>query len=390
MSKIDPNQALPRLQFLLLALGLVCLFFSATVAAQRPQLVRAYDLYLERLLESADFVGSLVMRRKVVHLPVETRIPNAGIVSDVPMVGLAGDITEPRGGRFMAVPQGGGALYVSRTRNMEDCVPASLYPDKDGCFIVRPGELVPGVAGHALRYASVNQVTLSVSNMYASTRLVNSLIDMYKHTRRERYLRLAAKTLTQLTTHHIGDDGVVRANWLLFERNRPFYRGMNQAILMHVLTRYLEFLPNDRLADALLLLAKTFVHTAEGCYNHFTNSAMGVAITNDVLGVQSFIPGRITSEINTMLETIEANDGRISYVMARSSLYPMFKNSYQAYDFFALGRLIRYYPFGVDKELLRKILPDMLAATEQITFPDGDLRADLRGSARVINALRYY
>jgi|GEM_PF-1951809 len=381
---------------------LLLLFILGFVSPGRSQpannnnLVAAYDFYLERLLESPDFIDNLVAGNAIVRLPVEARVPNAGIVSDpdVVMVGLAGDTTEPRGQRFMTVPEGGELLYVSGTRDMRGCVPASSFVKQEdsleNCFIVHPGQFIPGLPGYALLAAGTEEVVLTASHMYTNTRFVESLLDMAEQTGNEAYADLARDVLLQTALYYVDSNGVVRLNSIWFNRHTPVYRGMPQGILMHAIHRYLMFRQDENLSNVLRTLSETFVHTTEGSYNHFSNSAMGVAISSEVLGVYPYVPDRIEHEIETMIANIAELDGRISYTMASSSAFPSFRDTYQSYDFFLLARLIEFYYPDVGRARLRAVFPMLLVATERISFPDNDYSRDFYRTAQVVNGLRYY
>ena len=61
-------------------------------------LVEKYDSVLNVLVASENFLSNLACRNEKIHLPIETRIPQGGVVAVEDIYGIAGDITEPRGG----------------------------------------------------------------------------------------------------------------------------------------------------------------------------------------------------------------------------------------------------------------------------------------------------
>jgi hypothetical protein len=235
------------------------------------------------------------------------------------------------------------------------------------------------------------KITLKLAHLYDNDRIVESLLDMYKIFSNAKYLDLAEKILDALTKYYIEDDGTVRSNWLYFERQFPVYKGMPQAIFMHSLNRFLQVRNNQKLENGLLILSKTFAHTTEGCNNHFTNSIMGLKIAEGKIGINPFIPGRAKSDLLAFIDSIEENKGKISYVMKSSRKYPYFKDSYQSYDFFILGRTTYFY-FPINQSKIEPIFSDMIEATEEISF-NNTLKFTsnhVLHAYRIVQGLRYY
>jgi len=85
--------------YLLLVLLIICIP-TACFSADKVELSlnEKYDNLLSRLLKSENFMQNLVCRKKI-HMPIETRIPNGG-VKGKDIYGIAGNITELRGGYF--------------------------------------------------------------------------------------------------------------------------------------------------------------------------------------------------------------------------------------------------------------------------------------------------
>ena len=264
---------------------------------------------------------------------------------------------------------------------------------QDQCYFVTPGEVIPGLPGYILDSIDSEKITLKLSHLYDNSNLVESLLDMDKISSSTKYLDLAEKILEAIAKYYILDDGTVRSNWLYFQRHAPVYKGMAQAILMHSLNRFLQVRNNQKLEIALLMLSKTFVHTDEGCNNHFTNSIMGLKIAQQKIGTNLYIPGRAKSELITLIASIEENKGKISYVMKRSRKYPEFKDSYQSYDFFILGRtLYFYFSTNESKSKVKSVFNKMIETTEKISFNNTlKFTSDyVRYASIIVQGLLYY
>ena len=364
---------------------------------ESSDLKETYDYFLERLINSSDFCDNVVLRDKFIELPIEKRIPGAGIAApdEYDIDGLAGDLTISRGGRFMAVSKDRTELYVSRTRRMmnalpsEDFGPYSLADDFKNCYRVKSGQLIPGLPGYLLHSIKEDVVVLQLSNLYDNTDLIESLLDMFETTKDSKYLELAQKILDKLATYYISDIGTVSANWMHFELKHRQSKGMPQSILMHVLYRFLQVKVDAKLETALRLLSSTFVHTWENTNNHFTNSIMGIEITKKVLGIDPFIPNISVLFMKQLLHNIDEQGGRVPHLLKGSPNYPMFKDSYQTYNFMIIGRTIHYYT-SLNEEVVMPVCRKMLDISEKILFNGRPKPSDIRDASLIIKGLRFY
>jgi hypothetical protein len=87
----------------ILAILISILPFSFVCALEKDvsTLVEKYDSVLNDLVASENFSSNLICRNDKIHRPIETRIPQGGVVAEgEDIYGIAGDITEPRGGYF--------------------------------------------------------------------------------------------------------------------------------------------------------------------------------------------------------------------------------------------------------------------------------------------------
>jgi hypothetical protein len=365
----------------------------------------AFDVAWNTLVETPAFATGLAVDDERIERVIERRIPNGGFQSvNLDIYGIAGDLQEPRGRRFIAVDVRMDRVYVSRTRRLKDFIVVDgtdILPwqsDRDACFEVYENSMLPGIPGHFLEKIESDRIILRRANLYDNIILCETLLEMYETIGDEKYLRYGEDMMRKIVQSFIMTDGTVRLEWMIFERRLPYYRAMPQAILMHTLSRWLVHEPKldepDMLQEAFETLCLTYVHTTEGCNNHFTNAVIGARVADSFLNVQTFVPGRMQDDYAGLVNGIAEQGGRISYVMVRQADYPSYIDSYQIYDFWLLGKLEYFFGPWPSSERLKSLLPELIHTTEEIAGLDADVldfsATNLRSAYFMADGLRNF
>ena len=252
-------------------------------------------------------------------------------------------------GYFVVISNDLKRVYIDLDRDFKDC---SMY-----CV----GEMIKEFPGWCIMGIDKKGVHLSHSLTYFNTRLIEVLLRMYQMTGENDYRNKARNLILGLIARVYTDGRFYLTNeWFKRAYQGPRYRGMTQAIIMHTLNNYLKVMGNDKeIYDALIRICKSFYHTTEGCNDHWTNSVMGIFITDELLNLKTYSPSMIDIGLNRYVKSIREHEGTISNAMKPLKKYPLFKATYQTYNALLLARISLYY-FRLDRRNKVKDIMEMV------------------------------
>jgi len=198
--------------------------------------------------------------------------------------------------------------------------------------------------------ADVNQqqVTFQYGFMYMNAWIAEALLSMYDITSNDIYLDQARDILWS-TVRFIEPNGKFLRRFNTASDFPGYYNGMTQGILMRVLYSYLSKKPDTSLNGAFCHMAEGYVHTAEGVWNHWTNSMIGGILKDRAFGTNEVNHVYIRQKLNTLYGYINEFGGKIPKEMKRTAPYfPSFSESYQTYDVYLLALLQGYLSISTD------------------------------------------
>ena len=251
----------------------------------------------------------------------------------------------------------------------------SSSPDFTGCKRFGLREEVPGVRDWYLDSVDGSRIRLRYAHIYHNCDFVSSLTSMYAITGNRAYLDRARKLCIHLVDR-IHEDGKVRRH---FAGRPPEYNGMTQAYVMRSLY---ECQQQDQTCaevnDGLVRLARSFVFTAEGTWNHWHNAMMGRDICERVLvdriqqenpliwQMEAAAPRKDVARawLKVLGEQVKEFEGRIVRAMRKDDpQYPSFLLSYQPYETMLMVKLVDEY-YDDDNYGVSECFPLAMAYTE--------------------------
>lgn len=208
---------------------------------------------------------------------------------------------------------------------------------------------------------SQDNVQIRLAYMHTNSYFILSMLRTYKLTGDKKYLNYAENNAKHLLKV-VGDDYSYARQFLL--ELKPFYTGMDNGIVLESLTALALFADdNEKYISAISNMAKTYKHTTEGVWNHWTNSVLGLALIEQT-------NTEFTPEVKNLIERdfiklknfIVEYDGQIPYYMStKSPKFPGFKPTYHTYDTKLLAKLEYVTPFSLGvKEIFPLLYKELI------------------------------
>lgn len=238
---------------------------------------------------------------------------------------------------YILIKEDLGNIYLSKTTDFENSQEINI------------GEEVKGLEKWFLTEINEDSIKFNYGWLYPNAWFAESLIDMYYITGKEKYL-LKAEKILELTCKYLDSDG----KWYRFTAldEKPIYIAQRQSIFIRTLYKLMFYKQNNMIRKSLEIASRSYEHTDEGVYNHWTNSRIGGIIRDRFLGVVRTDYNKISEVLEILYKRIRKYEGKIPYgINENNSQFPDFKETYQTYDTYLLS-LLSYYSaidIGFDK-----------------------------------------
>lgn len=211
--------------------------------------------------------------------------------------------------------------YFSSSLDFADAFPIGLG-----------SETVPNVQWYFVD-ADESSVTFQYGFMYINAWISDALLLMSDVIDRERYRQLSRDILWAMAKD-INSDGKFYRRFNRGSDTPGYYNGMSQGILMRAFHNYLKREDDQAILGAFCHMAEGYKHTAEGVWNHWTNSIIAGIMRDEAFGTQEVNTSSIHNWVkNTLGGYIRQFDGKIPKEMKRTAPnFPTFSATYQTYD----------------------------------------------------------